>query len=71
VHPHGEGSHAHPHPHHHPHVAVVERPVVGGSVFAAVFPAVPAGRYELHEPGSGGSVSVEVAGGAVTEADWP
>jgi hypothetical protein len=68
-HPHGEGSHHHPH--HHPHVAVVERPVAGGSIFAAVFPAVQAGRYELREPGSGVSVGVEVTGGSVTEADWP
>jgi hypothetical protein len=58
---------------HLPHVAVLARPLPdGGQVHSAVFPALPAGTYELYErPAGPVRLSVRVAGGAVTDAAWP
>ena len=57
---------------HRPHVAVVDRPVPGGSIPSLVFPELLEGRYDLVPKGtddvrlSGGG-----RGGEVTLADWP
>lgn len=74
----GPGRHRHDHDHDHrhghlEHVAVLPRPVpAGGLVHSAVFPALPAGRYELYErPAGPVRLTVEVTGGAVTDAVWP
>jgi hypothetical protein len=71
-HSHGEG-HGHDHGAHLAHVAVVERPVVGGTVPSLVFAELTTGRYELFEKGCPQAValSVEVEGGRVTTAEWP
>ncbi|GAA3585202.1 hypothetical protein [Kribbella ginsengisoli] len=75
-HDHG-AEHGHGHGHGHgagfPHVAVVPRPSPDGSlVHSAVFFDVPEGSYELYLlPDGPVQLTVEVAGGHVTEADWP
>jgi hypothetical protein len=72
---HGHG-HRHGHGHGHgagfPHVAVVPRPSPDGElVYSAVFFDVPEGSYELYLlPDGPVQLTVEVAGGHVTEADW-
>lgn len=62
-----------PAPHHLPHVGVVARPLpAGGTRPSAVFPELPAGTYELYQrPAGPVRLTVAVAGGSVTEADWP
>ena len=73
-HPHGDHHHDHGDHHEHlAHVAVVERPVSGGTVPSLVFGDLTAGRYDLFEKGQPDDVvlTVEVAGGQVTAADWP
>lgn len=53
------------------HVWVLERLVASGSVFAAVFPSLPEGRYGVCSPeGAAAAQEVEIIGGAVTEASW-
>jgi hypothetical protein len=56
------------------HVAVLARPGVPGSagqpIFAAVYPTLEAGRWNLWTPGGGVAMSVDVTDGAVTEARW-
>jgi hypothetical protein len=53
------------------HVWVLERVVVSGSVYAAVFPSLPEGRYGVCSPdGTAGVQHVDIAGGKVTEARW-
>jgi hypothetical protein len=71
-HDYGHG-HGHGHDAGLPHVAVVPRPSPeGGIVHSAVFFEVPQGAYELYvRPDGPVSLTVEVAGGAVTEAEWP
>jgi len=51
------------------HTVVRERQIDGRRLFPAVFPALREGRYRI----CAGRVAalVTVAGGAVTEADWP
>jgi hypothetical protein len=51
------------------HTVVRERQIDGRRLFPAVFPSLRAGRYRI----CAGRVAamVTVAGGAVTEADWP
>ena len=73
----GARSHSHEgHPHHHPghlaHVAVVARPVAGGTVPSLVFGELEAGRYDLFEKGHPDHVvlTVDVEGGRVSSADW-
>lgn len=82
-HHHHQDGHDHGHDHHHghdhgpehgvPHVAVVPRPSPDGTtVYSAVFFEVPEGRYELSvRPGGPVRLTVEVAGGRVTDAEWP
>ena len=55
------------------HVAVVERPVAGGTVPSLVFGELTAGRYDLFEKGQPDAVvlTVDVVGGQVTTATWP
>jgi len=68
-------SHDHAHDHagahpHVPHVAVVGRPAGGRLAYTAVFPELVAGRYVLTLPDES-ELTVDVAGGAVTELRWP
>ena len=68
-HHHGDGDH-----HEHlAHVAVVERPVAGGTVPSLVFGELTAGCYDLFEKGRPHAVAltVDVGGGQVTAAAWP
>ena len=68
---HGPAGCAHAGAGHYPHVAVVPRPTPAGLVHSLVFREVPAGRYRLHErPNGAVALEVDIAGGAVTEADW-
>jgi len=58
-------------PEHRQHVWVLERLVASGSVFAAVYPSLPEGRYGVCSPeGVAAAQEVEIIGGAVTEARW-
>ena len=74
---HSHGGHAHDHDHHHEghlaHVAVVARPVAGGTVPSLVFGELEAGRYDLFEKGRPHDVvlTVDVEGGRVSSATWP
>jgi len=55
-----------------PHVAVIGRPVKGGTEFSAVFPGLRAGQYDLWARPDGPSVlTVTIQGGIVTAAAWP
>jgi hypothetical protein len=57
---------------HHPHVAVVNRPVEGGQLPSLVFPEVREGRYGLYlKETSVRRLTLTVAGGRVTSAEWP
>ena len=70
-HDHAHG-HAHGHGHHRPHVAVVERPVVGGSVPSLVFPELVEGTYVLVPKGTDDvRLTVDIRGGEVSTATWP
>ena len=53
------------------HVAVRERQLVAGSVFAAFYPSLAAGEYTLLLPAPDGSREVTIQGGTVTEIAWP
>jgi hypothetical protein len=58
--------------HHRPHVAVVPRPVDGGTVPSLVFPALVQGSYALVPKGTDDvHLRVHVRGGEVTTAAWP
>jgi len=68
--------HAGPGGHHHPphllHVGVHQRPGASGPRWAAVFPELHAGTYDLRlRPDGPVRLSVPVTGGAVTQAVWP
>jgi len=52
------------------HVWVLERIVGAGSVYAAVFPSLPEGRYGICSPDGSTAQEVEINGGKVTEARW-
>ena len=57
---------------HHPHVAVVNRPVAGGQLPSLVFPEVREGTYGLYlKHDDVRRLTVTVAGGEVTGAEWP
>lgn len=77
IRPHGHGTTAHRSApddvhRHHPHVAVVNRPVVGGSSPSLVFPELVEGHYELCTVGTDDIVlTVEIHGAEVTTATWP
>jgi len=55
------------------HVAVRERRLCQGSRWAALFPSLSAGTYEVRLKNGSGSpvVRVEVYGGRVASVDWP
>lgn len=65
----------HGHDHHHghrPHVAVVARPVGGGTVPSLVFPELVEGSYVLMPKGTDDvRLTVEIRGGEVSTATWP
>jgi hypothetical protein len=65
------GHHHHDHHHHRAHVAVVDRPVPGGTLPSLVFPELVEGSYDLFDKGDDAvRMSAEVIGGQVTYADW-
>jgi hypothetical protein len=72
-----EADHDHGHGHghgqgHRPHVAVVDRPVPGGTQPSLVFPDLVEGSYELFDKGEDTVLmTVEILGGQVTETSWP
>lgn len=55
------------------HTGIRRREVQDGVRFAAVFPSLQAGQYQLRVKGTGADavMSLAVTGGAVTEASWP
>jgi hypothetical protein len=56
----------------HRHVAVVARRMASGIAHLLVYEGLEAGRYELYPLPSGPvTLTVAVAGGGVTRADWP
>lgn len=69
---HGHG-HGHGHAHgHRAHVAVVDRPVPGGTQPSLVFPELLEGTYELFDKGTDDVLmTAEVTGGQVSFAEWP
>lgn len=86
-HPH-DPPHDHPHDHPHTiaaahhggsvdghalvHVAVLKRPAPSGPRWAAVYPQLHEGTYDLYvRPAEPVALSVAITGGAVTEATWP
>lgn len=72
-------SHHHPHPHDQhslapswPHVAVLARPTPNGTQYAAIYPGVREGRYELWvRPDGPTALTVTARRAQVTTADWP
>lgn len=52
------------------HREVLNRPVAGRPVYAAVFDRIPAGSYTLWSGGVAAAREVAVAGAAITELDW-
>lgn len=74
-HAHGaDGGHAQDHSHGPawPHVEVLARPGGTSSGFAAVFPGLREGRYDLWvRPDGPVALTADVHGGRVTEARWP
>jgi hypothetical protein len=54
------------------HVAVLARRTGNQIVYAAVYPSLTAGRWQLWSPDHGGPVlAVDVPGGRVVQAWWP
>lgn len=54
------------------HVAVLKRPSPSGPRWAAVYPQLHEGTYDLYvRPAEPVALSVTITGGAVTEATWP
>ena len=51
------------------HTAVLERRLGGRTLFAAVFPALPAGAYTIWRNDRSGD-EITITGGAVAELDW-
>jgi hypothetical protein len=49
------------------HVAVLARRLPGRTVYAAVYPGLPAGRYRLWDVDGRPAMTVQVAAGRVTE----
>ena len=52
------------------HTAVLQRVVAGRTVYAAVYPDLPAGRYRLWADDPRLPVDVTIPPGAVAEIDW-
>ena len=70
THTHDDHSHDHASPW--PHVAVVARPAPAGIVHSLVYSELQEGSYELYvRPHGPVELTVDVAGGYVTEAVWP
>lgn len=54
------------------HVAVLKRPSMSGDRYAAVFPELHEGTYELYRrPADPVALTVSIAGAQVTETRWP
>jgi hypothetical protein len=56
------------------HVGVMARHVEGGTIHAALFPALEAGRYQVRErfgPENGPVLDIEASGGVVRRFAWP
>jgi hypothetical protein len=56
------------------HVTVIPRLVDRGVIYAALFPGLPEGRYEVRRRGGsegGPTLTVEVRGGRVATVSWP
>jgi hypothetical protein len=70
-----EHSHGHGHGHghgHRAHVAVVDRPVPGGTQPSLVFPELTEGSYQLFDKGADEVLlTAEIIGGEVTFLEWP
>jgi hypothetical protein len=52
------------------HSLVRPRLMPGGTVYAAVYPGLPAGSYRIAATVGKPAVDVEVAGGCVADVDW-
>jgi len=52
------------------HVEVLERRINGQPVFAAVFPGLRAGNYDIWENAPDPSDTVKIIGGEVATVDW-
>lgn len=52
------------------HTAIHERRVAGATVFAGVFPDLPAGIYRIWTDDPGLQDRVTIVGGQVSEVDW-
>jgi len=52
------------------HVEVLERRINGRPVFAAVFPGLRAGDYDIWEDAPNPSDTVTIVGGNVATVDW-
>lgn len=52
------------------HTAIWERKVNGRSVFAGIFPSLPAGNYTLWLLDGKAAGEVTIVGGQVSEVDW-
>jgi hypothetical protein len=52
------------------HVEVLERRINGRPIFAAVFPGLRAGDYDIWENAPNPRGTVTIVGGVVTTVDW-
>src|SRR5271169_3603268 len=52
------------------HVEVLERRINGRPVFAAVFPGLRAGNYDIWENAGNPTGTVTIVGGEVATVDW-
>jgi hypothetical protein len=52
------------------HVEVLERRINGVPVFAAVFPGLRVGHWDIWDKGPSPSASVAIVGGEVATVDW-
>jgi hypothetical protein len=52
------------------HVEVLERRINGWPIFAAVFPGLRAGDYDIWDNATNPSDSVTIVGGEVASVDW-
>ena len=71
-HDHGHSHDDHDHAHHQPHVAVVARPTAVGVRHSLVYPELVEGTYDLFVmPDGPVTLTVAVAGGAISSVSWP
>jgi hypothetical protein len=52
------------------HVEVLERRINGRPVFAAVFPGLRAGNYDIWQNAHNPTGTVTIVGGEITTVDW-